>query len=108
VTETAQLFVTCLVDSLYPSTGKAVVQVLQRLGVQVELPPGQTCCGQPAFNAGLRRQAEPIARHTIQVFERTGGPVVVPSGSWRVIRFGYLELFASIRLAKGSQPGRRT
>jgi L-lactate dehydrogenase complex protein LldE len=96
VTETAQLFITCIVDSLYPSTGKAVVQVLQRLGVRVEFPPGQTCCGQPAFNAGLRRQAEPIARHTIQVFEKTSGPVVVPSGSCAaMIRFGYLELFSS-------------
>lgn len=93
--ETVQLFITCLLDSLYPSTAESVVRILQHLGVQVEVPPGQTCCGQPAFNAGLRPQAAPIARHTIEVFEKTSGPVVVPSGSCAaMIRIGYLELFA--------------
>jgi L-lactate dehydrogenase complex protein LldE len=73
-----------------------VVRVLQRAGVRVEFPPGQTCCGQPAFNAGLRGQAAPIARHIIQIFEKTSGPIVVPSGSCAaMIRIGYLELFAS-------------
>jgi L-lactate dehydrogenase complex protein LldE len=95
MTETVQLFITCLLDSLYPSTGESVVNILQRLGVRVEIPPGQTCCGQPAFNAGLRDQAEPIARHTIQIFEKTTGPIVVPSGSCAaMVRIGYLELFA--------------
>jgi L-lactate dehydrogenase complex protein LldE len=93
--ETVQLFITCLLDSLYPSTAESVVRVLQRAGAQVEVPPGQTCCGQPAFNAGLRRQAAPIAQHTIEVFEKTSGPIVVPSGSCAaMIRIGYLELFA--------------
>jgi len=92
---TVQLFITCLLDSLYPATGESVVRVLQRAGVRVEFPPGQTCCGQPAFNAGLREDAKPIARHTIEVFEKTGGPIVVPSGSCAaMIRIGYLELFA--------------
>lgn len=95
MSETAQLFITCLLDSLYPSTAASVVRVLQRAGVQVEVPPGQTCCGQPAFNAGMRREAAPIAQHTIEVFEKTSGPVVVPSGSCAaMIRIGYLELFA--------------
>lgn len=93
--ETAQLFITCLLDSLYPSTVESVVRVLQRAGARVEVPPGQTCCGQPAFNAGMRREAAPIAQHTIEVFEKTSGPVVVPSGSCAaMIRIGYLELFA--------------
>lgn len=93
--EIVQLFVTCIVDSLYPQIGEAVVRVLERAGVQVEFPPDQTCCGQPAFNAGMRDQARPIAMHTLQVFEKTQGPVVVPSGSCcAMIRHGYLELFA--------------
>jgi len=93
--ETAQLFITCLIDTLYPKIGEAVVSVLQRAGVRLELPPGQTCCGQPAFNAGLRQQARPVAQHTIQVFEKTRGPIVVPSGSCAgMIRHGYPELFA--------------
>jgi L-lactate dehydrogenase complex protein LldE len=92
---TAQLFVTCIVDTLYPEVGEAVVKVLQRAGVTVEFPAGQTCCGQPAFNAGMRAQARPIAIHTIQVFEKTEGPVIVPSGSCAaMLRHGYPELFA--------------
>jgi len=93
--ETVQLFITCILDTLYPETGEAVVRVLQRAGVNVEFPAGQTCCGQPSFNAGLRQQALPAAMHTIQVFEHTRGPVVVPSGSCTsMMRRGYLELFA--------------
>jgi L-lactate dehydrogenase complex protein LldE len=93
--ETVQLFITCLIDTLYPKIGEAVVEVLQRTGVRLEFPAGQTCCGQPAFNAGLRHQARPVARHTIQVFEKTRGAVVVPSGSCAgMIRHGYPELFA--------------
>jgi L-lactate dehydrogenase complex protein LldE len=92
---TVQLFVTCIIDTLYPKVGEAVVKVLQRAGASVEFPAGQTCCGQPAFNAGMRSQARPIAMHTIQVFEKTSGPVVVPSGSCAaMMRHGYLELFA--------------
>ena len=51
--KTVQLFLTCIIDTLYPETGEAVVRVLQRAGARVSYPPGQTCCGQPAFNAGL-------------------------------------------------------
>jgi L-lactate dehydrogenase complex protein LldE len=93
--ETVQLFITCLIDTLYPSIGEAVIDVLQRAGVRLEFPSGQTCCGQPAFNAGLRQEARLVARHTIQVFEKTRGPVVIPSGSCAgMIRHGYPELFA--------------
>ncbi len=72
------------------------MRVLRKAGVQVEFPPDQTCCGQPAFNAGLRDQAREMAIHTIQVLESAPGPVVIPSGSCAaMIRSGYLELFAS-------------
>ncbi len=94
-----QLFVTCILDTLYPEIGEAVVQVLQRAGARVEFPPGQTCCGQPAFNAGLRGQARPLAIHTLQEFEKTRGPIVVPSGSCAaMVRHSYLELFDGDRL----------
>jgi L-lactate dehydrogenase complex protein LldE len=94
MTETVQLFVTCLVDTFYPRVGEALVAVLNRAGVKVDFPAGQTCCGQPAFNAGLRSEARPLAEHTIQVFERTRGAVIVPSGSCAaMLRHSYLELF---------------
>jgi len=89
-----QLFVTCIVDTLYPETGEAVVRVLERAGAQVGFPSGQTCCGQPAFNAGLRPLARQMAEHTIQVLEAAPGPVILPSGSCSaMVRHGYPELF---------------
>lgn len=95
MTETVQLFVTCIIDTIYPQIGEAVVQVLERVGVQVEFPSAQTCCGQPAFNAGMREQARQMAIHTINVFENTKGTVVIPSGSCcAMIRHNYLELFS--------------
>jgi len=100
--ETVQLFITCLVDNFFPGTGEAIVRVLNRAGVKVEFPAAQTCCGQPAFNAGLRSEARPLAEHTIRVLERLPKslkpseicPVIIPSGSCAaMIRQGYLELF---------------
>jgi L-lactate dehydrogenase complex protein LldE len=92
---TIQLFVTCIIDTLYPDTGEAVVGVLQKAGVEVSFPPAQTCCGQPAFNAGLRHQARKMAIQTIRAFEPYPGPVVIPSGSCAsMIRHSYAELFA--------------
>lgn len=92
--EIAQLLVTCIIDSLYPETGEAVVRILNKVGTPVGFPLDQTCCGQPAFNAGLRALARNIAEHTIRVFEKTEGPIVVPSGSCTgMIRHGYPELF---------------
>jgi L-lactate dehydrogenase complex protein LldE len=76
-----QLLVTCLVDTVAPHVGFAVVAVLERLGLVVQVPRGQTCCGQPAFNSGSWDDAREMARHTIDVFERDDAPIVVPSGS---------------------------
>lgn len=90
-----QLFVTCLIDSLFPEVGVAVVEVLNNSGVEVNFPDDQTCCGQPAYNAGYQQEARKMARHTIEILERTDGPIVVPSGSCAaMIRHGYAELFA--------------
>ena len=90
-----QLLVTCLADAVYPAVGEAVVAVLERLGVTVEFPPEQTCCGQPAYNAGFRREARQMALHCLEVFERSPAPIVVPSGSCAaMLRQGYAELFA--------------
>jgi L-lactate dehydrogenase complex protein LldE len=91
---TAQLFVTCLVDSFFPETGESVVNILNRLGVDVDFAPEQTCCGQPQFNAGLQKDARLIAEHTIGLFEKTTGDIVTPSGSCaHQFRHNYLELF---------------
>ena len=89
-----QLFITCLTDSFFPRTGEAVVDILHRLGIDVDFAPDQTCCGQPQFNAGLRQDARTIAEHTIKVFEGTKGDLVTPSGSCtHMFRHNYPELF---------------
>lgn len=87
------LFVTCLVDQFYPHVGESVVAVLRKLGVTVEFPFDQTCCGQPAFNSGYRKEAKAIARRTLRVL-RKAEYVVVPSGSCAaMLRVFYPELF---------------
>jgi L-lactate dehydrogenase complex protein LldE len=78
---TVQLFVTCLVDGFFPEVGKATVRLLENHGCTVEFPFDQTCCGQPALNAGYRDQATSMARVTVDVLDATTGPIVVPSGS---------------------------
>lgn len=88
------LFVTCIVDQLYPSIGQATVQLLEAQGVEVHVPRGLTCCGQMAFNAGFRDAAYAVAGRTIEVL-RGQGDVVLPSGSCgAMIRHLYGELFA--------------
>ncbi len=91
---TVQLFITCLTDSFFPQTGEAVVDILHRLGIGVGFAREQTCCGQPQFNAGLRKDARAIAEHTIKAFENAKGDIVTPSGSCaHHFRHNYLELF---------------
>ena len=91
---TATLFVTCLVDMLYPQVGEAVVDLLESLGLQVAFPADQTCCGQPAYNGGHRRDARAVAYHFLDVFD--GADVIVtPSGSCAaMIRHTYPLLLA--------------
>ena len=64
------LFVTCLADALFPDVGKATVALLERLGHNVEFPTAQTCCGQMHVNTGYQREALPLVRHHVDVFER--------------------------------------
>ena len=66
-----QLFHTCLVNEIDPDVGLASARVLERLGVRVEVPLDQTCCGQPAFNAGFHADARIVARHTLKVLDQT-------------------------------------
>ena len=88
----ADLFVTCIVDQLFPEVGVSVVRVLRRLGVTVGFPGGQTCCGQAVYNSGYRREAREMAVRTLDEF-RESEYVVVPSGSCSaMIKHFYLDL----------------
>jgi L-lactate dehydrogenase complex protein LldE len=87
------LLVTCLGDALFPDVGVATVRLLRRLGVEVDFPPAQTCCGQPHFNSGYHNDARELARHTIRTFVGTQ-MVVAPSGSCAaMVKLEYPELF---------------
>lgn len=91
---TVQFFVTCLLDTLFPEVAQAAVDVLEAQSVTVEVLPGQTCCGQPAFNGGYWDEARQMARHTLDVFGDSDQPVVIPSGSCgAMIEHYYPELF---------------
>jgi L-lactate dehydrogenase complex protein LldE len=74
------LFVTCLVDLYRPTVGFAAIKLLEEAGCQVEVPPGQTCCGQPAYNSGDRATAKDLARPVVDALLGYDF-VVVPSGS---------------------------
>lgn len=104
------LMVTCLGDALFPDVGVATVRLLRRLGVEVDFPAAQTCCGQPFFNSGYHDDARALARHVIDTFAN-GQPVVTPSGSCAaMVKLEYLELFHSdpVWLPKAEDLARRT
>lgn len=78
---------------MYPDVGDAMVAVFDRLGIAVDYPANQTCCGQPAFNSGYRKDAAAAARHFIEVFE-SSAIIVCPSGSCvHMVKHHYPELF---------------
>ena len=85
--------ITCLGDAFFPGVGVATVQLLRRLGVTVDFPQAQTCCGQPHFNSGYHDEARALAKHTITAFAKS--PLVVtPSGSCAaMVKLEYPELF---------------
>ena len=78
--DTVALFIPCFVDVLYPSVGIATASIFERLGVRIEYPADQTCCGQPAFNGGHKKEARALATRFADVF-RPYRWIVTPSGS---------------------------
>lgn len=88
------LFVTCMVDMIYPETGMSVVKILEHLNIEFDFPAGQTCCGQPAFNTGYRADAKIVAQQFLTAFQDSE-VIVTPSGSCAaMIRHEYTTLFA--------------
>ncbi len=104
------LFIQCLVDTLYPEVGEAMVTVLEKLGLSINCPTDQTCCGQPAYNAGFRTEARDAAERFIGIFE--DAPIIVcPSGSCvNTVRNHYPELFKDDAgwLARAEKVGKKT
>lgn len=86
-----QLFIPCLVDQFRPSIGRATALILDRAGLSVSYPEGQTCCGQPAYKTGRWTEARKLARHYIEIFSRPE-PVVCPAPSCTSMVLHYPEL----------------
>ena len=90
------LFVTCMVDMLYPGVGIAACELLEKNDVEVIFPEEQTCCGQPAFNAGYRDEARKLARRFLAIFAplvESGevDAIVAPSGSCATMTSHFFE-----------------
>lgn len=94
------LFITCYNDTLFPSTGKAVVQVLERLGHTVVFPAGQTCCGQMHWNTGYQAEALPLVPRFVQQFEDAEA-VVIPSSSCVAMMRDHYPMMAERIVAEG-------
>ena len=89
------LFVTCLVDQLWTSIGVSSVEVLRRVGCEVEFDRRQTCCAQPAFNTGYLKEAREVAQRFIRIYEESDAESIVsPSGSCTAMVRHYPQLFA--------------
>jgi L-lactate dehydrogenase complex protein LldE len=84
----ASLMVTCLGDLFFPEVGVSIVRLLRKLGVTVDVPADQTCCGLPLFNSGYHADAAAVARRTVTVF-KDPEHVVVPSGSCLMVKHEY-------------------
>ncbi len=84
------LFIPCFIDQFYPHVGASMVQVLERLGCEVDYPEGQTCCGQPAFNSGYWKEARAVAERSLDIFADSE-VVVSASGSCGAMMRGLLS-----------------
>ncbi|MBW2096018.1 MAG: (Fe-S)-binding protein [Deltaproteobacteria bacterium] len=104
------LFIPCLVEHFLPHVGEATATILARIGIDLDYPGGQTCCGQMQFKAGYQSEARKMARHFIRVF-KDAEMVVSPSGSCvGMVRHHYRELFRddAAWLSRAESLGKKT
>ena len=104
------LFIPCYINQLYPQVAIATLELLEKLDVDIFYPTGQTCCGQPAFNSGYRKDAAVAAKRFVEIFEQEE-IIVCPSGSCvHMVRHHYPELFKDDpeMLARAIAVGKKT
>jgi L-lactate dehydrogenase complex protein LldE len=92
----ASLFITCYNDTLFPETGQAVVRLLERLGVEVEFRPAQTCCGQMHANTGFRGEAFSLAKQFVRLYADAEAVVIPSSSCVAMVRDQYPHLLAEL------------
>ena len=102
------LFIPCLVDQFFPSVGINLVKILRKVGVSVDYPWEQTCCGQPAFNSGYHEEATQLARRFLEVFGEAE-TIVSPSGSCTsMVKVFYPEILRDPGLHQSTPGGHPT
>jgi len=90
----ANIFISCLVDNFFPEVGVSMVNVLEKLGIGIKFNNEQTCCGQPAFNTGYQSDARDVAKKLLDTYRDSDDPIVCPSGSCTaMIKVFYRDLF---------------
>jgi L-lactate dehydrogenase complex protein LldE len=92
----ASLFITCYNDTLFPETGRAVVALLERVGVTLDFHPQQTCCGQMHANTGFREEAFSLARRFVRMYQDTEAIVIPSSSCVAMMRDQYPGLFEEL------------
>ncbi|MGD0912665.1 MAG: (Fe-S)-binding protein [Terracidiphilus sp.] len=90
------LFITCYNDTLFPETGRAVVALLERLGVELDFKPRQTCCGQMHANTGFRAEAYSQAKRFVRLYQDAENVVIPSSSCVAMIRDQYAGLFEEL------------
>lgn len=96
----ASLFITCYNDTLFPETGRAVVRLLERMGVTVEFRPAQTCCGQMHANTGFRGEAFTLAKKMVRLYGDAEAVVIPSSSCVAMIRDQYPYLIEEMGTAE--------
>lgn len=96
----ASIFITCYNDTLFPETGRAVVRLLERLGVELDFNPGQTCCGQMHANTGFRGEAFGLARRLVRLYGDAEAVVIPSSSCVAMMRDQYPSLFEELGTAE--------
>lgn len=88
----ASLFITCVADIMYANVGKSAVKVLRNLGVEIDFPKDQTCCGQPGYNSGYHEETKRSAKHIINTFQASEHVIMLSGSCAAMIRETYLDL----------------
>lgn len=88
----ASLFITCIADSMFANVGISAVKVFEKLGVELDFPKRQTCCGQPAYNSGHHEATKRAAKHMIEVFKNSEYVIFLAGSCAGMVRETYIDL----------------
>lgn len=92
MTRTASLFVSCFNDTLFPASAQAAIKVLNKVGVEIDVPSDQTCCGQIHFNTGYASMAVPLVSHFVETFSGANEIVALSGSCVAMVKDSYVEL----------------